>query len=204
MSLLWYLLVARVWGCVQVTCEQLDRYNCASLNDTIINVNSYGCSDRTCSIATFLPWQEEGSSNLLKCDAIVSTDSGTVADSVLCDAKPTNQLLANGDIYPTRCKSSADCLLQDGSYNACVCGLDGFQYCAPTMGAEVFHRLWELCDETGQIDAEDWEHYQLLLKFYVQYTSAPSCALSIFSEFVSLSAYSSAQTLLLALVWLSP
>ena len=196
-----YLLFAGCFAqtCTPVSCVQLDRYNCAARNQSqsIVSVNLYGCSGMGCLLSSYQNWMDGETSDVLQCDQLQNYVPNTGITT--CDPQPLGDTLSNGDVFPVRCQSSADCQLDNGSFAACICGLDGNMYCAPGLGAEVFHGLWDLCQSsaTGQINTADYEHYLMLQRYYVQYISAPSCARSIFSEFQALDAYSFAAYLLL-------
>ena len=191
------LLLNLLRACVPVICSQLDRYNCAAYNETVVTINAFGCSELSCTLSSYLNWLSSGTSEVLKCVSTVYI-TPTVNDTT-CPLRPAGEILVKGDIYPIRCVTNADCLLENGNTTECICGLDGYQYCQPPLGSEVFETLWNECDSDSErsVDGEVWTYYTTLQQLYVYQVSAPSCAQTILDELVLLAAYNSALSLVL-------
>lgn len=184
------LLLGLGKACLPVVCEQLDKYNCAADNETVITINIFGCSGKSCSLSTYLSWIDSDVNGLLYCSpANVPLPN---ANATICPVRPIGETLVNGDIYPIRCESKEDCRLENGNTTECVCGLDGFQYCQPLLGAEIFDSFWKACDSDTErtVDGEVWSYYTTLQQLYVYYISAPDCAKNLLSELVYLQSYS--------------
>lgn len=80
----------------------------------------------------------------------------------------------------TTCLSDQDCLLTNGSYTSCVCGMNGTRYCTYGPGDEVYVNLTTAACE------KDWNQY-LLLGIYVaqqgNLLSYPDCAPDVLNDF---------------------
>ena len=178
-------------ACIPVTCGQLDRFNCAAYNTTVITVNSFGCSGMTCTLRDLVEWLDSEDAGVLHCMPVPYYNYFGTATTSRCPERPLSQNPANGDVYPIRCESSSDCEIQDGSQTPCICGLDGFQYCKPLLGSQVFESLWATCEENDDraIDSSTWEYYEILQQLYVYQVSAPSCAQALLEELVYLQAF---------------
>lgn len=184
-------------ACLPVICGQLDRYNCAAYNETAITINSFGCSGRSCTLSSYINWVNSDPSGVLNCAETIYF--APTANSTTCPSRPAGERLANGDIYPIRCVTDADCVLESGNTTECICGLDGYQYCQPLLGAEVFDFFWKECasDLKRGVDGETWTYYSTLQQLYVYLVSAPSCARYTLEELAFLEAYGRAAGLVL-------
>lgn len=189
--LIWIAVTAE--ECPKANCDGLglDMYVCASKVDNEFLINDYGCpDDTTCLMTEVYVWyksllDENISDDIFKCIDSEGINIDPEIDQVKeedvkCDSRPTGEML-EVDLHPKRCDSNKDCKLMNGELTECSCGMDGFKYCQPEWGSEVFEIFWFECDD-GEIDIDYWKYYKKLYKYYAFYITAPDCASVIFED----------------------
>jgi hypothetical protein len=91
-----------------------------------------------------------------------------------------NRNLVSGQ-PPSQCNTDADCLLEDGTFATCICGMDGTSYCKPDYYDNVFSAFTDQC-KNGEMDQEvfvEWVRYHY---YYIHLQSAPDCGENLFME----------------------
>lgn len=91
-----------------------------------------------------------------------------------------NRDLASGTA-PFECNTDADCLLQDGTFATCICGMDGKSYCKPDYYDSEFSAFTDQC-KNGEMDQEvfiEWVRYH---HYYLPLKTAPNCGENLFME----------------------
>jgi hypothetical protein len=91
-----------------------------------------------------------------------------------------NRNLVSGQ-PPLQCSTDADCLLEDGTFATCICGMDGTSYCKPDYYDNVFSAFTDQC-KNGEMDQEvfvEWVRYH---HYYIPLQSAPDCGENLFME----------------------
>ncbi|CAG9324441.1 unnamed protein product [Blepharisma stoltei] len=173
--------------CPAIMCNSLETGAVALDSDGSVYVNFYGCPVGTYgSVESLMSWFKNNGT-VLFCHTL-DTPSLDSSESIDCLTFPGEELLAD-TVYPKRCNSSTDCLLKDGGYVDCLCGLDGYSYCMPGWGADVFDGYWEYCDKHHNKTPQTyWQYYKDLHTYYNYWIMAPSCAQTTFIEFVTLQA----------------
>ena len=62
------------------------------------------------------------------------------------DFEPCVNLTSGHDLvegsFPKRCQNSDDCELENGTYAACQCGMDGLFNCLPDISSSVYDEYW--------------------------------------------------------------
>ena len=171
--------------CPIAQCQPLSVGECAKKESGKVHINGYGCTkDKTCLASEFENWYSSSETVLMCTD---EPESSSSSNDVECGTRDKNQMLAkaNGEyvLHPKRCNSDSDCLLQNGSTSPCKCGLDGYSYCSPQWGSEVFDDYWEYCDAgDGKVKFEIYEYYRDLHDNYPYFILAPDCARNIIEE----------------------
>ena len=169
--------------CPAISCGQLKYKTCArvSLNSTsqVWSVNENACpDDLVCEwaeivfdVETRLRNHQWGTFDVM-CTAPATSDYGTVKSTSVyrnCEDRDLTQVLVNTD--PTRTCSSPGfndpaCLLQDGSFAPCVCGLDGTFHCLSTYSDSQFDDYWNLCgQEVAESDIYNWKTFGKMKQF---------------------------------------
>ena len=179
--MLGFILPVLAITCPDTSCTDLEVGVCATKSNSSIQLNKYGCPKGKCCFVTELQSWYNGETQHLNCSEMEQEEE----ESVECPSAPSSQMLQEG-LHPKRCESSEDCLAETGQKSDCVCGLDGFGYCKPLWGSEVFARYWEVCRENSQVSYQFWKYYQDLYNYYPEFVAAPVCSLRIFQEFQSL------------------
>lgn len=79
------------------------------------------------------------------------------------------------DSHPKRCLNNNDCLLSDGSYAECKCGLSvsGFGFCEVSEGDGVYREMVQAACEG---DLDEFVFRFLKVKFFVFLQDRPACA----------------------------
>jgi hypothetical protein len=169
-----------VIACPVIDCGDQDIGVCASIEDGGVVLNERGCTKSTsCELLDLVDWNEN-SGTFLYCQEFEDQDSHE--DSVHCPERDKNEALES-DYHPVRCNSTQDCLTKNGNESECKCGMDGFSYCMPLWGSEVFENYWNFCEDgDGKTSYKVWNYYRLMYLYYNFYISAPDCALNIFYE----------------------
>lgn len=168
-------------ACPVVQCGTEPIGVCGSRYSTTININYQGCTATTfCELENLFDWYNNGGSYIY-CKEFTSVDTSAYAD-VTCGNRDESTFLLE-DIHPKRCNTSDDCILKNSENSPCLCGLDGFSYCQPQWGSEVFDLFWTYCDVyNGTVPYSMWTYWENLQKYYNYYITAPDCAMNIFYE----------------------
>lgn len=177
--------------CYTYTCSDvLSDSICVKLSDNYeIAMNGNGCPDSTpyCSLDDVKDWVGTAALNAqFPCSATNTTDYWDVPSDrnyLVCGSRYFKKDLASGS-HPKLCESKLDCVLEDGTFNECECGLNGEKYCVPHLHSDVFDGYWSQCCSIGCGVLDTFEHYlfwTLKYTYYVDYISGYSCS-KIFTE----------------------
>ena len=176
--------------CVELSCAQLEPDQCAKIEDGKLYVNSSPCSDiRECSLEDMLLWYQEmrfsnkKEANYGCVNDLEGLDYLFDHDDIICGERDPGEDFVDG-AAPKKCQDSSDCLLKNGETTKCVCGSDGDLYCQYPNGNSAFDGFWEQCNEQkGKVTARDFVWNTIYVQLYVQYLTAPDCAMDLFKEF---------------------
>jgi hypothetical protein len=143
--------------CPVFKCADIESDMCAfKVNATFIEISQSEC-DSTCNFTMLAQWNnyawhgdsmrclEDDSSSLSRADI-----RDTLLEEANCPPRMPMQSLVNS-AFPLECFNSTDCLLEDGSFGPCVCGLDGKSYCMPSLFSSMYDYFWEYCADHEQI-----------------------------------------------------
>jgi len=192
--MVWYLFILfAVLGqdCPVASCEGLELNICVSKQSDNLLINEYGCpDDTTCLIKEVYSWFETLKNNNINQSLYNCTSSDSVEidldimnatdEDAICKDRNPGDMLELG-LHPKRCTSNEDCRLLSGALSTCSCGLDGYKYCNPEWGSEVFEAFWYECED-GEVDLKYWKYYNRLYRYYPFYITAPDCSSRIFDD----------------------
>lgn len=89
--------------------------------------------------------------------------------------------------HPKDCASNHDCLLQDGSFSLCLCGVRTINtngICSPDISSALFSNYWAACDSKGFVQDRDMGfYYSVLQRVYHIVQSDVTCAPQLLWEF---------------------
>jgi hypothetical protein len=188
-----YFSVPLSYACPVYQCGNLTQNMCMSWNNGSIILNSNGCTNSklTCNYADAIAaYNSNPLSGNYYCQPISNTP--TELGYRYCGTKiPSKQNLYQGS-YPKSCSAQGyndkSCLLQDGSYAQCQCGLDSKLYCQPTSSSSIFDSYWANCEQNQKVvDVEFFTYYKSLYNYYVQFNTRLGCSQQLFKEFSELS-----------------
>lgn len=187
------LLTRSQTTCPSYQCSSLESSICMSWSKGIISLNSNGCPSKSiCSLEkAMIEYALNPESGSYSCETSSSSDSISGYNYCGKDSKYKKSLKSGS--FPKECSiagySDENCLLDDGSYLECRCGLQSKLYCNPNPDSEVFDDYWSKCDDEDYVvKAGFYNYYKTLYEFYVEYHSALSCSKSLFKEFSVISA----------------
>jgi hypothetical protein len=154
----------------------------------VITFNSNPCASNTiCSIGSaLLSYNFNSTAGSYHCEP--ASDYPAVQGYNYCGTRfKYRETLFSGS-YPAECTSlglsDPACMMEDGSYTECKCGLDSKMYCAPSASSTVFDNFWKQCSSNDYVvKAEFFQYYQTLYDYYVEYNSADVCEKSLIKEF---------------------
>lgn len=190
-------------GCPVYNCGQIETGNCVNIRDGVVTLSDSACpSGQSCSYTLANAWitstlATQASTTTYNALYPCSTDTysfhSTDPNDLSCPARPLLKDLQSGS-NPKVCSelgsSSPECQLQDSTFAACICGLDGNAYCEPSLGSSVYSDYWEECTTSGYkgtLESEaHWQYWTLRYNYYIPYMTAYSCAHRVFSEFILL------------------
>lgn len=177
-------LLTLVTACPVTICGSNDIGVCGYSNTSHIILNDKGCiKDEYCNVDSINDWRDENGT-YLHCKQF--EDNDTTSDDVPCGQRDIHELLLE-DIHPKRCNSSSDCMMMNGKETDCLCGMDGYFYCLPEWGSEVFDLFWDYCkDNDNKVTYDLWVYFKDLHDYYNYYVTAPDCAMLIFYELQNL------------------
>lgn len=166
--------------CPAASCGSNDIGVCGTVEDSEIILNDKGCTkNKYCKVNNLVDWYNNAGTYLY-CEDI--DDGSKDKSDVKCGKRNKDQRLLQ-DIHPKRCQSSGDCVLRNGKETECLCAMDGFAYCLPEWGSEVFELFWEYCnDNDDTVTYEIWKYFSDLHDYYNFFIAAPDCAMLIFYE----------------------
>ncbi|CAG9317576.1 unnamed protein product [Blepharisma stoltei] len=158
----------------------------------LVNYNGCPSSAPYCNYESVLSWIPNAFSGYTwSCETTNTTDYWTVPSSsnyLACKPKYYNKNLASGS-HPKECSTigstDSNCILKDGSYSECKCGLNGKAYCVPEPSSEAFSDYWTQCCTINCGHMDTFKHYlywYLKMEYYVEYISGYSCT-KIFTQF---------------------
>ena len=178
------LPLALAEDCPVVTCEDMQDNTCALTYGNTIRLRAHHCATTTfCNLTYVL---SANGDQTIPCESF--NDSGTIYDDNDyrdCGVRADKRNLASG-VYPKACATDADCLLQDGTFNPCACGLNGKAYCIPDLSSKLFNQYWKKCNETSNtVYRNDYYYWTWYLEYYSLIVSAPSCAWSVGIELLT-------------------
>lgn len=181
--MIWLLVLhlAHSQECPIAKCKSLDADVCVVIADMFLVVNDNGCyKDEFCNVTTAYAQWETRVHDVIYCQEI--PDHDYPSDDFECGDRDLTQRLDAG-VHPKRCKTDDDCLMGNGETTECECGLDGFKYCKPGLGSQVFDYLWADCDDNGgDVTEEQWRYWLDYQTDYHFFVMAPDCARAIFYE----------------------
>lgn len=199
MKKLYFILVMIVgcWSeCIKWSCTYaLEENECVQYADKFnIHVNYKKCIHGGCSYSNVTEWAltaKRGDIYYCSTGDLWDEENPTDLSNMECGSRNENKDLKEGS-YPKKCtKISGEndsCVLSDGTFNECECGLNGNSYCVPDESSEIYDEYWDECsDNDGKL--KDWSHYlfwQLKKLNYINYITAYTCSRDIFEEFKKL------------------
>jgi hypothetical protein len=176
--------------CPVVNCSNSQDIGvCAALQNGQVMINPVGCTATTfCQATELLDWYNNKGSYIY-CKEFSSPNTPATMN---CGTRNDFEGLKDG-IHPKRCNSISDCELLNGELSACECGMDGFMYCMPQWGSEVFDSYWDWCELQGMnVSYGWWQYFASMHDYYNYYIAAPDCAMNIFWELQGLQSFPSA------------
>lgn len=166
--------------CPVYQCADINRGVCAEVEDGVVTVNSIGCpSNQHCYLSHLQEGGLLATKTTLLC-AELPQSRGFVfgQDDQQCQHKDPLARLAEG-AHPKRCNGGQEdpaCLLANGNYAACDCGLDSQRYCRFSSGDSEFDYYYEVCDSydgsPSRATLEFWNTYRVYGHIAA---SAPAC-----------------------------
>ena len=189
--------VARVRGdCNYIMCVELNAGVCAeNSGQADISINSSGCSGGGyCSYQMVESWMNTvPRSQQLTCSPTSTLTTMRVGNKD-CPLREVSKDFVSGSTL-VQCSSpgtdNPECLLQDNTFTACVCGLDRKSYCVPNVSAHIFDDYWAECFKSGQnyghiSDDDHYWYWHYKLNYFLPYLTAYSCARKLFEEFTKI------------------
>lgn len=175
-------------GCPKYSCKELDSDICARMDkNNTITLNQNVCEDgMICRLPSLYLWKYQAEiGDTLSCETAMTKEKGLQTFRVTCDERRPNRELAEGS-NPKRCEVDEDCLMQDGNYTQCKCGLGGNAYCKPDISSSIFDNYWEGCEkEWGELSNYTTFTYAAMLNaFYSELVDPASCSNDIFLEMI--------------------
>lgn len=171
-------------------------YECAALGENIcitwtkdaIQLNSNGCTAKyVCSLEKALKsYALSPDSGSYSCQP--SSEATSYSGYNYCGDDISYKKTLKTGSFPKECYkagySDYNCLVEDGSYLECRCGMKGKLYCNPNPSSDEFQNFWDECKKNDYIVTAGFFHYyQTLYQFFVEYNSGVECANGLFSEF---------------------
>jgi hypothetical protein len=182
------LFIVKASVCPSYQCSELPETICMSWSEGVIFLNSKGCpSKNVCSLQkAMIDYALNPQSGSYSCESSGSSDVVTGYNYCGKDLKYKKKL-RKGD-FPKECSqegfSDQSCLLEDGSFLECRCGMQSKLFCSPNPDSEVFEDYWKECENDDFIvEAEFFNYYKTWFEYYVEYQSAATCAKGLFKEF---------------------
>lgn len=179
------LISASGLACFDYSCKPLNSSTCAlKHNSSSIIFNDYGCEcDVSLASITYLQSEEEGATyQCLQNTYVGYSDDGSFYDDYNCTLRGEGVELESGS-YPKQCDDYADCLLENGDYNACACALDGNSYCVPELSSSEFDDMWYGCEHE---DGDKILYGLFYSSIYPNQVNFPSCADKVVFELYEL------------------
>lgn len=180
-------------GLAQGTCPS---YQCGTLGENVcmtwsngkIVLNSSGCSSKfVCSLSQALTsYALSPLSGSFMCHS--PTDGTSNSGYNYCGDDISYKKSLKKGSFPKECFkagfSDYNCLVDDGSYLECRCGMQGKLFCNPSPSSDEFQNFWDECEKNDYVvKAEFFKYYQTYYEFFVEYESALECSVGLFSEF---------------------
>mmetsp|Transcript_3060 Transcript_3060/g.6330 ORF Transcript_3060/g.6330 Transcript_3060/m.6330 type:complete len:224 (-) Transcript_3060:1574-2245(-) len=184
LAMLWllaFVYLTQGQECPVAKCKELDPDVCVIVADMFLVINENGCyKDEYCNVTNAYEQWDARNHTVLYCEDLEDHDYSS--DDFICEERDSTERLETG-VHPKRCNSDDDCLMKNGLTTACECGLDGFKYCKPGLGSQVFDYLWADCEERdGEVTEEQWRYWLDFQADYHYYVMAPACARAVFYE----------------------
>ena len=174
--------------CPSYQCESLKENVCMSWSKGRISLNSNGCPLKyVCSLSLALTsYALSPESGTYMCQS-ASEGTLTTGYNYCGDDIPYKKSLLKGS-FPKECfkagYSDYNCLVDDGSYLECRCGMQGKLFCNPGPSSDQFQNFWDECEKNDYVvKAKFFQYYQTYYEFFVEYESALECSIGLFSEF---------------------
>lgn len=170
-------------ACIDYSCETLQSNQCAfKLSSEQVILNDDQCEDGfSCSLEDLVPWAESSEGGYLGCRS--EEDLSLYKESNFqCGVKLPNKNLYI-DSFPKLCLSEDDCLLEDGTYAECGCGMDGRSYCKASIHSDVFDDYWDECDNGVMEDEDEVVWWTIYTEYYLLTLGQPDCAEDVVWEF---------------------
>ena len=177
--MLW-LLVGLARACPVYECKQMERGVCAVMAAETVTVNSIGCpSNEYCFLSLLLEGSTLSTNSTLHCSDLAPLRYFNFGgEEYQCQAKDPLARLAEGS-HPKLCtqpQSDPACLLANGDYAACDCGLDGQKYCRYSSGDGELAGLYQSCEDyEGQPGRMEMEYWTVYKQYAHVAASAPAC-----------------------------
>lgn len=132
--------------------------------------------------------------NTYPCLALSTYEHISFAEADVYTEWPCLQRLPGKDLVegsnPKDCASNHDCLLEDGTYGMCLCGVriaNTNGICSPDMSSSLFSNFWADCNSQGFIPDRDMGfYYSVLQRVYHLVQSDVTCAPQLLWEFMIL------------------
>jgi len=175
--------------CVPYECITLGSNICARKSYQTVMINSESCQPGfRCSLQEVKNWHFTAEiDSLMQCEGdVVNPDYERENYDYLCGERKPKKEFASGNL-PKECNSNTDCLLEDGTYTECICGLDGKAYCVPSWDSSAFEDFWSLCDQGIQF--KDLYYWVLYKRNYPSFVSRVDCSLMLFQELNAMGRY---------------
>lgn len=179
--------------CPLVICKKLDEGICSEMftrPGLPVSLNSVPCKHGDCSILSIVDWYWETldyNTTKLKrenfyCEDIEIEYKYRSNYDVDCPNRETGKEISN-KTWPINCANSTDCLMDDGSYADCVCGIDRKSYCMPSYSTTIFDDFWKQCTKNDNtVDLRTWLVWDWYKSYYNLIMSVPTCGDDILIE----------------------
>lgn len=197
------VLLGLAGACPVYQCQQMSRGVCAEVVDGVVTVNSIGCPARE---YCFLSLLQEGAalvtkSTLLCAELAPLRYFNFGGEENQCQSRDPLARLSEG-VHPKLCtqpESDPACLLANGDYAACDCGLDGQKYCRYSSGDGELAGLYQSCEDyEGQPGRAELEYWTVYKQYAHVASTAPACLSKAIYELELLASRSNGQWQVLA------
>jgi hypothetical protein len=172
-------------GCPKISCGSYSSHLCGKFSEDSIELSP--CLDgEMCDISNLYKRWEAGDTGLECIRSKISPNSNSIYELMykVC-SDPTDPGKKLVGAHPKKCESNSDCILMDGSYTECRCGLsmNGYSYCQISQGDDDYIATHKAaCSK----DIEKFVWYLLRQEFYQYLNDRPICAGFVFEDLAAI------------------